>query len=199
MESLNFQKTLTKSQYISLFETFGAFETVTKHLQIFQIGWLNIQDLPLKTAKLFSFESFWFQELVNKGISILRVESLFFSEEQFTSVFIVVKEWIIHDFLNIGDAITKYMTTIKAEPIALPEAAVKHIAIFKTDALSFLDKITKIMGQFIQEKIVEQIGFKDVIITYAWTPWYNDPVEFMKVILFAFCLVLFTIFIARRL
>ena len=32
-----------------------------------------------------------------------------------------------------------------------------------------------------------------------WTPWYNDPAEFMKVILFGFCIGLFIYWIAKRL
>ena len=161
---------------------------------------LGIQDLLLKSIKILRIESLGLQDLMNKIICKLQAEQTSFLDEQFISVFIVIKEQVIHEFVSIGDRIFKFLVIIKAEPLTLPETATKNIRIFKSNSLSLLDQTFKRIGPFFHEKVVSEVaGFKDLAIIQVWTPWYNNPAEFMKVILFGFCIGLFIYWIAKRL
>jgi len=203
-ETLNLIDALTKRTLIFQFESLDSHDKISFNIFLLirerVIEKLNIQDLPFKNLKVFKFESFQFQDLPFKLTRKIFAELIVFSDRQFTNVFIVVNEQVIQDFVNVGDRIIKKLTVVKADPLALPEIMTKSISIFKTDNISLLDRLFKRIGPFFYEKIMtEQVGFRDLAIAYAWTPWYNSPTEFMKVVLFGFCMVLLVIFIAKRL
>ncbi|RLI42705.1 hypothetical protein DRO69_10080 [Candidatus Bathyarchaeota archaeon] len=221
-ETLAFKDCSSKAFVKVSFQSLGFSEKLLKHMQKFSaetlklpdkvnfniylllreqiIDKLGIQDLLLKSIKILRIESLGLQDLINKFICKLQAEQTSFLDEQFISVFIVIKEQVIHEFVKIGDRIFKFLVIIKAEPLTLLETATKNIRIFKSDSISLLDQTFKRIGPFFHEKVIsETAGFKDLAIIQVWTPWYNDPAEFMKVILFGFCIGLFIYWIAKRL
>jgi len=138
---------------------------------------INVSGILMKQIKTLQTQIVALPDSSNKLTHILNIESLLSSYR-----------------------IIKKLTVVKIDPLALPETMTKSISIFKTDSVSFLDRLFKRVGPFFYEKVVpEQAGFTDIVITHVWTPWYNDPVEFMKVILFGFCMALLAYWIVRRL
>ena len=203
-QSLGFSEKLLKHMQIFRAETLKFPDTVSFNIYILLreqiIDKLNLQDLLLKNIRILTTEKFGLQDLMNKLVCKLQAEQVYILDEQFTGILIVVKEQVIHEFVKIGDRIFKFLVIIKAEPLTLPETATKNIRIFRSDGLSLLDQTFKRIGPFFHEKVVsEMAGFKDLAIIQVWTPWYNDPAEFMKVILFGFCIGLFIYWIAKRL
>jgi len=203
-QSLGLSEKLLKHTKLFKAETLKLPDKVTFNIYLLLreqiIDKLGFQDLRLKSFKVLRAESLGLQDLINKFICKLQAEQVCILDEQFTGILIVVKEQVIHEFVKIGDRIFKFLVIIKAEPLTLPETATKNIRIFRSDSFSFLDQTFKRIGPFFHEKVVsETAGFKDLAIIQVWTPWYNDPAEFMKVILFGFCIGLFIYWIAKRL
>jgi len=202
LESLNFADILSKLIVKTSKESLNSVDRPFKVLIKMEFEPLNMVTTLTKFIRIFRFESFQSQDLPFKLTRKIYAEFIVFSDRQFTSVFIVVKEQIIQDFINIGDRIIKHLTIVKTNPLALPETLTKNISIYKTESFNFLDKLFKRIGPFFYEKIVsEKMDYEDlvVILEYRWVPWYNDPIEFMKVLLYGFCLVLFVRFIFKRL
>ncbi|RLG44284.1 MAG: hypothetical protein DRN81_04840, partial [Thermoproteota archaeon] len=167
-------------------------EQITDHL--------TITDKPFKVVTVVRRETLFPADYILKHISKTFTSAITFFDSTYTQITITVQEQIIPEHLWLQDSVTQLIIICKVEAVNLQEAILKSIQILKVETVSFLDTLTKHVGPFIHETLqTETVKLKDVVLVETFTPWYNNPVSFITVCLFAFCLGLFAYYIYQHL